>query len=74
MISLVPCPQAYVLQVDVQHRGQVSLRGAQTITVMSLNSTMLSGRVFPDALPSSKAKLIGRPKGLQCRVNLLEDN
>ena len=68
-----PAPIAETLpfMVDVRHKGQISLKGlAQTVTAMSINPTMLSGRVFPEALPGNKAKLIGRPKGLRLRVKL----
>ena len=57
--------------VDVRHRGLISFKGvAQMVTAMALSPTILSGRAFPDVLPGSKATLVGRTKGLQCRVKL----
>ena len=62
------------VQVDIVHRGQVSLKGVpQPVTVMLLVPLMLSGRTFPDALPGSKAKLVTEAKGLQCSVKLPPD-
>ena len=63
-----------IMQVDVVHRGQVSLKGVpRPVTAMMLVPVMLSGRRFPDILPGSKATLVAKPRGLQCSVKLPAD-
>ena len=61
-------------QVDIVHRGQVSLKGVpQPVVVLMLVPLMLSGRTFPEALPGAKAQLMAGPKGLQLSVKLPSD-
>ena len=57
------------------HRGRISLKGVpQPVTVMLLAPMMLSGRVYPDTLPGSKAKLMAGSRGLQCSIKLPADS
>ena len=63
-----------VWQVDIVHRGHVSLKGVpQPVTVMMLAPLMLSGRTYPEGLPGAKAQLLAGPKGLQLSVRLPSD-
>ena len=56
------------------HRGRISLKGIpQPVTVMMLAPMMLSGRIYPDTLPGSKAKLVAASRGLQCSIRLPTD-
>ena len=60
-----------LLQIDVVHHGQLSLKGVlQPISVFMLAPSILSGRTFPDTLPGGKAKLVSGPWGFQCSVTL----
>ena len=60
-----------LLQVDVVHHGQLSLKGVlQPISVFMLIPSMLSGRMYPESLPGGKAKILSGPRGFQCSVTL----